>query len=593
MSKTTTARAGGRSSRRKRAWLATAALCAAMAGVPAPGQAQTKTSRQATAAFDIPAQDLGAALTLFSDRAGLRLLLPSSVVGGKQSTAVSGTLTREQALGRLLSGTGLTYRFPDADTVTIVDPVATGAAGGAEAGSTMLEAITVVGAGNSVTDDTGSYTTGAMSSATKLPLTVHDTPQAVTVVTRQKMDDQAMTTVEDVVKNSTGLALSKWGGERPRYYSRGFLIGNVMLDGLPVNYEMDTFTSGTLAMYDHVEVVRGATGLVTGTGDPSGTLNFVRKRPGDEVRYAVTSSVGSWSDYRGEIDAGGPLNAEGTLRGRFVTAVQDRDNFIQDYENKRRLYYGTLEFDLTDATTLSIGGYHNTEDNPGADWNGLGTAPDGSFLDVPRSFRLSPSWSYWDKEAASGFVELAHEFDNGWKATITGRAINTEMDMSGTFLQPPVAQPDGTFTYNLRGGKYDYDRDQRTLDASLSGSVELFGREHELVLGASHRRSHAVDSGAAYNTSTGGFDLGTIDPYAWDPRSFPFPDVVGYWGSYSRETDVQQSALYGTGRFSLTDDLKLVAGGRVDWYEQSTTTIDGDWVSRASFTDKGNFTPSA
>ncbi|CAK7258119.1 MULTISPECIES: TonB-dependent siderophore receptor [unclassified Shinella] len=588
-----TATVDARASWRKKGWLATAACCFAVAGAPDIAGAQAKTARSVTAAFDIPAQDLGAALTLFSDRAGLRLLLPSSVVGGKRSSAISGALTREQALDRLLSGTGLTYRFPDARTVTIIDPAATGATESVDDGSTELETITVVGAGNSVTEGTGSYTTGAMGAATKLPLAVHDTPQAVAVVTRQKMDDQAMTTVEDVVRNSTGLSLRKWGGERQRYYSRSFTINNFMLDGLPVNYEPDTFTDGTLSMYDHVEVVRGATGLVTGTGDPSGTMNFVRKRPGDEARTSVTTSIGSWANYRGELDTGGPLNEEGTIRGRFVTGLQDKNSFIRDYENKRQLYYGTLEFDLGESTTLSVGGYYNREDNPGADWNGLGTNPDGTFLDIDRSIRLSPSWAYWDKAGASGFVEIQHEFDNGWTAKIAARALDTTMDMKGTFLQVPTYDAAGNTVYAMRGGAYEYERDQRSFDAYASGPVELFDQEHELAFGASHRTSEIYDVGAAYNTATGGFDLTTIDPHTWDPKSFPIPDILGYWGKWSRTQEVKETSVYGMGRFSLMDDLKLITGARLDWYRYHSTTDDAGWIVDKTFSQNAQFTPYA
>lgn len=262
-----------------------------------------------------------------------------------------------------------------------------------------------------------------------------------------------------------------------------------------------------------------------------------------------------------ELDVGGPINEDGTIRGRFVTGLQDKNNFIRDYESKRQLYYGTVEVDVGDSTTLSVGGYYNREDNPGADWNGLGTNPDGTFLDISRSNRLSPTWSYWDKESVSGFVELDHEFDNGWSAKLAARALNTTMDMRGSFLQEPTYDADGNTTYALRGGVYNYERNQRSIDAYASGPVEMFGREHEFVFGASHRTSDWYDVGSAYNTATGGFDLTTINPYTWDPTSFAIPDILGYWGQWSRAQEVRQTSLYGTGRFSLTDDLKLITGG--------------------------------
>ncbi|WP_163028446.1 TonB-dependent receptor plug domain-containing protein, partial [Pseudomonas viridiflava] len=124
------------------------------------------------------------------------------------------------------------------------------------------------------TEGSGSYTTGVMQTATKLPLSMRETPQAVTVITRQRMDDQAMTSVNDVVRNTPGLFLSQANGPgRKTYTSRGFDIHNIMYDGIPASYS--GFTAGVqpnLAMFDRVEVIRAATAPITGAGHPSAAL---------------------------------------------------------------------------------------------------------------------------------------------------------------------------------------------------------------------------------------------------------------------------------------------------------------------------------
>lgn len=156
-------------------------------------------------------------------------------------------------------------------------------------------------------------------------------------------------------------------------------------------------------MYDHVEVVRGATGLMTGTGDPSGALNFVMKRPPEATQFRATPSAGSWDMIRSEIDYGGPLNDAGTIRGRIVAAGEKAGSFIDDRKSRRGLLFGTIAADVGPATTQTFGAYATPEDNPGADWNGRGTAPDGRFPKVPRAFRMSPSFSYWHKQLHGAF----------------------------------------------------------------------------------------------------------------------------------------------------------------------------------------------
>ncbi|RML92398.1 TonB-dependent siderophore receptor, partial [Pseudomonas syringae pv. maculicola] len=207
------------------------------------------------------------------------------------------------------------------------------------------------------TEGSGSYTTGAMQTATKLPLTMRETPQAVTVVTRQRMDDQAMTSINDVVRYTPGLFLDQSSGPgRQTYTSRGFDIDNIMYDGLPASYS--GYTAGVqpnLAMFDHVEVIRGATGLTTGSGNPSAAINMVRKRPTADPQVSLTGAAGSWDDYRGVFDASGPLNDSRTVRGRIVGSYQDAHSFRDQEKSDHGVFYGVIEADLTDATTATFG----------------------------------------------------------------------------------------------------------------------------------------------------------------------------------------------------------------------------------------------
>ncbi|KAG1530261.1 hypothetical protein G6F50_017437 [Rhizopus delemar] len=75
-------------------------------------------------------------------------------------------------------------------------------------------------------------------------------------------------------------------------------------------------TLSDTAIYDRIEVLKGATGLLTGMGDPGATINLVRKKPGREFAGSASLGVGRWDDYRAELDVGGPLTADGRVRGR-------------------------------------------------------------------------------------------------------------------------------------------------------------------------------------------------------------------------------------------------------------------------------------
>ncbi len=527
-------------------------------------------------AFNIPQQALGSALIAFGQQSQWQLLYSPEQISGLRSSAVKGSLEPDAALRQLLGGTGLGYSV-NGTTVTI--------SGRREGGAVELGATNVnAGVLGETTEGTGSYTTGSMSTATKLPTSLRHTPQSVTVLTRQRMNDQNMQTLEDVSLYTPGLTLRKTGGERPTFYSRGTSVDNIMIDGLPVAYDTDTLGTSMLSMFDRVEVVRGASGLMVGAGNPSGTLNLIRKRPTIEPQMSITTSAGSWNNFRTELDASSKLNDSGSVRGRAVVALQDKDSFVDDYSNKRQLMYGITEFDLTEDTTLTLGGYYNREDNPGADWSGLPTYANGNFLPISRSHRMSPSWTYWDKKNKSVFAEIEHHFDNDWKLRLNTTWLRGEMDMLGTSFYRLDQAAD---TLQLNVGRYTYEHTQKSVDGYVSGPFSLFGRTHELVLGGSYRHDRTDDG-------PGGGPLGTfdypVDPLSFDFGSVPKPEIDFNW---SRKGKVEQSSTYATVRFNIQDDLKLTLGSRLDWYEYEQQTQSGDFAFGGSSKATREFTPYA
>ncbi|ASC67433.1 Ferripyoverdine receptor precursor [Achromobacter denitrificans] len=570
------------------------ALAAALAATIAPpafaqsavAPAAAPSASGATRQYDIPAGPLSEALTHFSNQSGIYVAGASALADGRQSAGLQGAYAPQAALDALLAGTQLqAVRREDGGYVLRRAPAGPQAA--------VLPAVTVSATAlTGLTEGTGSYTTRAMGSATKLELSPRETPQTVSVITRQRIEDQDIATLGDAVKATPGLTVTKWGGERERYTSRGFQINNLMVDGLPIEYEEAALSTGPMSMYDRVEIVRGVSGLMEGAGTPGGSINLIRKRPTRDFQGSFTAAAGSWDNYLADLDAGGPLNEAGTLRARGVMSYQDKHSYIDSYRNKRTLLYGILEADVTERTTVSLGASYSKEDNPGVDWNGMGTYPDGRFLPISRSTRMSPDWSYWNKRSVTIFGGIDHEFANGWRGKLAAAAIRSKMDMLGTYIGQSTWDENGDPSMTLRGGGYNYDRDQETFDASLSGPYSLFGRQHDLVVGASHRRSswHDVGGGA---TQDGDFTLATFNPLNWNPGAIPLP-TIGEYGEWRKEQEVRQSGLYAMTRMRPTDRLSVILGSRVDWYSMDTVQYDGDYpYGEGKYDVVRKFTPYA
>ncbi|MDQ3202377.1 MAG: TonB-dependent siderophore receptor [Pseudomonadota bacterium] len=408
----------------------------------------------------------------------------------------------------------------------------------------------------STTEDTGSYTTGPMQTATKLPLTMRETPQAVTVITRQRMDDQAMTSINDVVRGTPGLFLSQASGPgRQTYSSRGFDIDNIMYDGLPSSYQPFTMpVQPNLAMFDRVEIIRGATGLVTGAGNPSAAINMVRKRPTADQQVTLTGAAGSWDDYRGVFDASSPLNESGTLRGRVVGSYQGADSFRDKEENDHGLFYAIGEADLSDSTTATLG-FSRQNEQTNYFWGGLPIGTDGHHLDLPRSTYPGTDWENKKLQIDTVFGEVEHRFDNDWKLHGAASASTLDGEFSGTY-QSRYAGPLETTAYQ----SHHTDK-QNALDVYASGPVDAFGRTHEVVVGTSSR---------AYDATTKEYSPYTT---AW-PIGAPKPDFVRSGKTHNVTT---QDAVYLTTRLSLADPLTLILGSRLDWYDYDDRSGDGDY----------------
>ncbi|WP_295473250.1 TonB-dependent siderophore receptor [uncultured Pseudomonas sp.] len=441
------------------------------------------------------------------------------------------------------------------------------AASQGSAGSLTLDTLNInaeqPGLDAATTEGTSSYTTGSMSTATKLPLSIRETPQSVSVITRQRIEDQGMNDLNDLVKYAPGITLRKYGSDRLEYLSRGFKIDNLMYDGLPTTvggFTQDTISAADLAMYDRIEVVRGATGLMTGAGSPAATLNLVRKRPTATPQVSVTASAGSWDRYRLEVDAANKLNDAGTLRGRVVTAYETKNSFQDVRENERQLFYGVIEADLSEATTWTLGASKQRDDNT-SDWGSLPSGPNGEDLHLSRSTFLSNDWSYWDKDNYTLFSDITHRFDNGWTAKLAGQKIWAEADTFSSYLGyngPTLEQ---------YSGQYFNTDDQTNLDASLSGPFQLLGREHELVFGASRREEKFDQAGGWWGQGT------PIDPYNFD-HHIAKPSSGNRNPYAGRNTSIEKS-VYAAARLNPIDPLHVILGSRLSWYDYENR-VSGD-----------------
>lgn len=233
--------------------LQTVLLGGAMLAATQPFSLASAAPISAQRSFDVPASDLEASLNRFAQQANISLPYDPSLVRNKQAPALKGRFDVAQGLQNLLKGSGLTAT-EGANGVWILYPLSSDGA------QLQLQATSVTGLGlGGTTEGSNSYTTGETSTATKLPLSLRETPQSVTVITRQQMTDQGLGSIAQVLAQTPGITVMHDDSERYNFYSRGFTLDNFQYDGVPTS-DFTTNTNGLgmrdMAIYDRVEVVR-------------------------------------------------------------------------------------------------------------------------------------------------------------------------------------------------------------------------------------------------------------------------------------------------------------------------------------------------
>lgn len=422
------------------------------------------------------------------------------------------------------------------------------------------------------TEGTASYTTGKARTATPLSLSPRDTPQSVSVMTQQRIEDQGLLNITDVLNNVTGVSVNQYETHRAQFNARGFDINALMIDGVPTTWDQ-SWSSGevltSLAIYDRVEIVRGSTGLTTGAGDPSAAINLVRKRASSkELTGSVELGFGSWNERRVLADVATPLNEAKTLRARVVGEYLERDSWVDNLQNKNQTLFATFEADLTPNTLLSAGVSRQENDPRGSMWGGLPVwYSDGSKANWDRSKTTAADWTRWDTVYENYFAALEHRFANNWKVKATYSHGDRTADSYLLYLYGTPNRTTGLGMFAWPGS-YKVRTRQDDIGLQANGPFEFLGRTHELAVGYAYsQQKFNADSRAASTFGTVG------DFNAWNGTSYPEPT----WGplSFYGKSETKQEAIYAAMRLNLSDPLKVIVGTRLTQYEKSGNEAAG------------------
>lgn len=406
-------------------------------------------------------------------------------------------------------------------------------------------------------EQTKAYNVKNSSSATKLNIEAKETPQTINVVTRQQIEDFGLTSTRDVLNNTPGVTVTNQETERTTYMARGFEISNILTDGVgfPLSGYNYNNTNPDTYFYDRVEVVKGADSLTNAFGDPSATINNIRKRPTQEFQASGGVSYGSWDTQRYEADVSGSILPSGKVRGRIMGYEQTGDSYLDRYSSEKNGFAGIVEADLTDTTLLTVG-YSQEKNKPNA--NNWGALPlldvNGKQISYDRSYNPNPDWAHWDNEMQNAFVELKQKINDQWAAKLTYNYLDSKHN-SRLLYYYGYPKADGSGVSLTPWGGQEH-QEQHAVDFNLEGTYKLFNREHEATLGYNYVRSRQHDNQSTGTINdTNVINSTTTNWESWTPQSITWSDFTEA-ANYTQNID----SIYAATRLHLNEDLKLLLG---------------------------------
>lgn len=532
---------------------------------------------QAGQRFDIPAQPLISALTAFAQRTGLRLAYGAELAEGIASPGVSGEMTAQEALKRLLSGTGLTWRFTDARTVTLEKVSA--------AGAMVLDPVNVEGQAAAAAPETAlgpvqGYVAKKAITASKTDTPILETPQSISVVTRDQIAAQNAQSLNQVLRYTSGVTPETRGAVATRYDMmtiRGY-DADTYLNGLklPSLYyiapQVDPF------LLERVEVLKGPTSVLYGQASAGGMINQVEKRPTETAYHEVGMELGSDRHFRSTADFAGPLDSEGKFLYRFAAVGLSEDGQIDTTENQRVAVAPTFTWRPDADTSLTVLGFYQN-DPKGNSYGGV--PPSGTILGNPYGTLPADFYDgdvnyekFTRRQSAVGY-EFDKRLSDMWSVRSNARAMHTSMAY------------DSVYANELKA-------DNRTLERGTATS-----REEMSSYAMDNQVEARVATGPLKHTLLGGMDYQYVSGnYKVGFGSAPDLDIFNPDNDQTiiaptrNRTDVhaEQLGFYAQDQIRLGGFI-LTLGGRHDRATQDTKTAssnvhqDNDaWTGKAGLT---------
>ncbi|WP_296230313.1 TonB-dependent siderophore receptor [uncultured Pseudomonas sp.] len=512
------------------------------------------TPAWAAQSYQVSAGALDAALTEFARQSGVLLSFDPALTRGRSSSGLQGHYSLEQGFAQLLVGSGLRVVL-DGQGDYRLEPAPQAAADSLELQSQTVTAQPAERANGPV----GSYVASRSATATKTDTPLLETPQAISVISREQMDARGVTTLEEALRYTPSISVPYGFDTRYDWFSiRGFdAKTRVFRDGLvqPTStYGLPRLDSWAM---ERIEVLRGPASVLYGQAEPGGIVNQVSKRPSETARNEVRLRAGS--DDLAELagDFGGALSDDGSLLYRVVMLGNDANAQVDKTGMQRQMLAPSLTWRPNADTELTVQAAYQKDDGR----YGFSTHFSPYLRDTfnlpydrdPDFFDGEPDFNDFQRSYYSVGYQLSHRLNDTWTLRQNLRYDETNLEYS--YINAYAVLPSDGRTLLRSAGVQDEHMSGWGVDNQAEASFATGSVEHNLLLGLDWRRSRSNEA-AYYGATVPPLDL--LEPQYGRPLVSPAIDR-------KQSLLTRQTGLYLQDQLKLGDHWRLLLGGRYDW----------------------------
>ena len=433
-------------------------------------------------------------------------------------------------------------------------------------------------------NDTVVVTSQMQSGATKLATPDIETPQSVSIVTREQFEEQGATSVRQAVSYTPGVYSNQIGASNRFDYIvlRGFSDGsldNVYLDGLKMMGDTNSHSSLVVDPWflEDIEVVRGPASVLYGRSSPGGIVALTSRKPSFDAGGEVKLFAGNNNQRGAAFDVTGALDDNDRVAARLSGMTRYADSQFGPLKEERYALMPSLTWRITDQTRLDLMAYLH-RDPEGGSHSGLpydGTVVPHYGQKISNTFyEGEDDYDKYDRRENMVGYNIEHMFDSGWSVRQKLRYLHTDVELNQVYAAGWLNETELNRGYSGSDEKMS----AITLDNQFDGSFDTWQVNHRLLVG--------IDYQDRSNNTTGYY--GAFPPIdAFNPVYGAKPDYIDM---YAREKHkLRQTGYYLQDQMSW-DRWRITLGGRYD--QVSVSNIDKIKNTRSDL-DKNNFSTRA